>query len=143
MSKNKLFEALHLLFAKTPRMGGKDDSEDKICGDFAKRLIEATRFEGFPAIWCHIANEFDGKPNPRFGSKLKAMGKVSGMADYVFLWDGGNLCLEFKTKVGQLKNNQKAVRTWCKAKGVPYRVARSAEEGFAILAEHGLPDLRV
>lgn len=141
--QTKLEKALHLLFAKVPRVGGNLKPEDKICVEFTKRLIKATRFEDFPAVWFHVPNEFSGSKKPIFGMLQKAMGKVAGMSDYVFLWEDGNLCLEFKTEEASSKQSdkQEAVETWCKASGVPYRLARSADEAYAILKDVGLPDL--
>lgn len=124
------------LFSKIPILG-RLENEDLICYEFAKKLQRMTRQGDFNTIWFHVANEFDGTPNPKFGAKLKGLGKLAGVADYIFLWDGGCGAIEFKTPTGRQSQGQKDFQAWCKDHNVLYEVARSADEAFDILKEWG------
>ena len=124
------------LMAKVPRVTGAK-GESGICIEFANELRRLTSTGEFNTVWFHVANEYDGKKNVVFGAVKKAEGKLAGVADYVFMWDGGCGAMEFKTEDGTLGENQKAFKAWCKDCGVPYRVARSKEDGLTILREWG------
>lgn len=127
------------IFCKIPIIK-KAKGEDAICINFASKLQRLTRQGEFKCVWFHVANEYAGKERKLFGAKLKAMGKVSGVSDYVFMRGGKNLAIEFKTKAKTSKQSegQKAFEAWCKENGVPYHIARSSQEGFDILKQHGL-----
>lgn len=130
---------IEALFVKIPFVKNAK-GEDAICINFASRLQRETRQGNFKAVWFHVANEFAGSERKLFGAKLKAMGKIKGCADYIFMWHGGNIAIEFKTKLKTSKQSKEqiAFEQWCKDMGVPYYVARSSEEGFKILRKYNL-----
>ncbi|EHK57744.1 hypothetical protein [Allomesorhizobium alhagi] len=114
--------------------------EDRICIEFANRL-RAWTLEGRPvAVWSHIGNEIGGgtkNANIRYAI-AKALGMITGASDYVFLWPGGSAALEAKAPKGVQTAGQTDFEAWCTARGVPYRIMRSADEGEAILREMGV-----
>lgn len=128
---------LRNIFSAVPKLRGKLDPEDQICYEFADKLrdlqLDGETLKDF--TWAHIANEFAGKSSPVFGMKLKAIGKVKGWPDYIFMWEGGCGAIEFKTPTGRQSKEQKAVQAWFDMSGVDYRVARCAGEAFDVLAE--------
>lgn len=133
------------LFGKVPIVKNAK-GENAICIDFANHLQRETRQERFNTVWFHVANEFapekDNKEKQKkkfsvFGCVLKAMGKLAGVADYIFLWGGGCGCIEFKTPTGKQSEAQKRFQAWCESCGVPYEIATSKEEGLDILKRWG------
>lgn len=74
----------------------------------------------------HIVNE--GKRSARYGATQKAMGLVSGVPDFCFVWNGGVHFCELKTEKGKLSANQvNIIETW-KYQGVNVEVAKSLIE---------------
>lgn len=124
------------LFGKVPIVKNAK-GENAICIDFAKDLQRETRQGRFPTVWFHVANEFAGKQRPLFGAILKAMGKLAGVADYIFLWGSGCGCIEFKTPTGKQSKAQERFQAWCESYGIPYEIATSKEEGLDILKRWG------
>lgn len=55
-------------------------------------------------IWFHVANEgtYGKNSNPIYGMLLKCMGKLNGVADFVFLHKDGAACVEIKSGKGKL-----------------------------------------
>jgi hypothetical protein len=137
MTTKKQVDWVLELFLKIPRVSNVK-GEHLECVNFAKELQALTIKKEFKAVWTHVQNEFAGKKRPVWGSLMKAMGKVSGMSDYFFMWDGGNLLLEMKIPGGRMSDNQKAVKAWADEMNVPYEVAWSTEEAFDILQKYGL-----
>lgn len=139
MIKDRLL-VLRNIFSTIPKLRGKLDPEDEICYEFAERVrylqLEDMCRKEF--VWTHIANEFAGKSRPVFGMKLKAVGKVTGWPDYVFMSDDVGLAIEFKDKGGSQSDSQRKVQKWFELSGVDYHVARSADEGVKILVDAGL-----
>ncbi|MEN5278937.1 hypothetical protein ABE527_18570 [Brucella sp. TWI432] len=114
--------------------------EDVISIDFANRPREWTITRRLIAVWTHIPNEVAG------GSKnaglryaiAKALGMISGAADYVFLWDGGSAAIEMKAPKGTQSGNQSDFQKWCELMDVPYYVTRSADEAEEKLRTLGI-----
>ncbi len=88
---------LRNIFSGVPKVNGSLKPEDKICVEFAN-YVRQVQLEGNTKkdfVWTHVANEFAGKKRPVFGMLQKAMGKVSGWPDHIFLWSGGCGAIEF------------------------------------------------
>jgi len=114
--------------------------EDVISIDFANRLREWTITRHLIAVWTHIPNEVAGgtkNAGLRY-SIAKALGMISGAADYVFLWAGGSAAIEMKSETGKQSANQTDFQKWCDLMSVPYYVARSADEAEEILRQLGI-----
>lgn len=124
------------------KVGGlKLGPEDRICIDFATRLRVAALEGRLRAIWCHVANEVGGgrgRSSAIAYRVAKALGLIPGAADYFFMWEGGGGVIEFKSETGRQTENQKDFQAWCEYLNVDYRIARSADEGEAILKEWGV-----
>lgn len=114
--------------------------EDVIAIDFANRLREWTLTDKLIAVWTHIPNEVaGGTKNAGLRYAIaKALGMISGAADYVFLWDRGSAAIEMKAPRGTQNQNQSDFQKWCELMGVPYYLARSADEGEGILRNLGV-----
>ena len=115
--------------------------EQEICVEFANRL-RALELDGkLKCVWTHVPNEIGWSPNKvaqTLYAAAKAMGMIVGMADYLFLAADCSLALEAKSKSGTQHDGQKDFEVWCKSKGVPYAVFKSADEGIALLKQHGM-----
>lgn len=88
------------------------------------------------AVVLHIANEFSGERKAAFGALLRAMGKFSGAPDYLLLYAGGCMGIEFKKPGGSEKDlspMQKIVRQWFEWAAIPYHVVFTAEEAKALV----------
>ena len=109
--------------------------EDYECIKLASAL-RALLFEGkLKCTFTHIANEHSGAKRPRFGLKLKAMGKVSGAADYVFISDDGRgIWVEMKRPDGKGRQSaeQKAFQEWG---GGNYHLCTTAQQVIDLLIE--------
>ena len=131
---------LHLMMPQKLSAGLKLGQEDKICIEFANRLRAWTLQRQLIAVWSHIPNELAGGTN---NAKIryavaKALGMITGTADYLFLWNDGGAALEMKAKHGVQTDNQKHFQAWCVMMGVPYYVVYSADEGESILRNLGI-----
>lgn len=74
------------------------------------------------------------------GARLKRMGALPGVADYLFISpDGVAHFLELKRgRLGKLSAAQVEFRDWCLAYSVPWSLARSYDEAIAIVTEWGV-----
>jgi hypothetical protein len=127
------------LLGKIPRVGGdKINPEDKICIEFVTRLQRWTFNDQLDGVWFHVVNEFAGDKKPVWAAIRIALGRINGVSDYVFLCPLKSLALEFKKPGGKQSEYQKAFEQWCKARGVPYHVVYSADEGQAVLVQYGI-----
>ena len=86
---------------------------------------------------------FFSVPNERKASVvthsiLKAMGLRKGVADLV-VWDVRNRSgfIEVKTEAGRLSVDQREFRDECLARGLPWGLARSADDVVELLGEWG------
>lgn len=113
--------------------------EDRICIEFANRLRAWTIEGKLRAVWTHLGNEVaGGTKNAMIRYAIaRALGLISGSADYLFLWDGGCAAIEAKALKGTQQPNQLDFQAWCQARNVPYFLIRSADEGEAILKQLG------
>lgn len=119
--------------------GLKLGPEDIICREFAGALRVAAIEGRLSAVWCHVANELaHGHKTGVAAAKARAFGMHPGVADYLFLWNGGCLALEAKAPKGVASDRQCDFASWCADKGVPYQIFRSADEGLTILEKHGI-----
>jgi len=114
--------------------------EDLIAIEFANRLRAWTLEGKLTAVWSHVSNELaGGTKNARIRYSIaKALGMITGFADYVILWDSGSAAIEAKSKTGMQTAGQSDFEEWCRARGVPYYLIRSADEGEAILKQLGV-----
>lgn len=117
---------------------GELSEEASIQREFAE-YCKFLAIEGrLKATFTAISNEYVGGMRPLFGLKLKALGKVSGAPDMVFIWEGGGGWIEFKSKKGRLSESQQIFEEWCQAHNINHVVARSFEEGKEALTKWGL-----
>lgn len=113
--------------------------EDRIAIQFANALRVAALEGRLSAVFSHVPNELIGHTHMSpINAVARAAGVIPGSADYWFAWAGGSALLEAKSKDGHLSGNQKDMRSWCEAAGVPYHVFRSVEEGLSILRDMGV-----
>jgi len=123
------------------RRSTKGHPEQDICIEFANRL-RALELDGKTrCVWTHVPNEIGWNRNKvaqTIYAAAKAMGMIVGTSDYLFLSADGSLALEAKSKEGSQHNGQKDFEAWCKEKGVPYALFRSADEGIELLRKHGM-----
>jgi len=136
MAQNQPIISVFLkLFVKSNWRGKAKGEETNQCIAFWADIRAALLEQRLRAIVLHIPNEFGGGKNKTFGALLYAMGKVAGAPDYVFIWDGGALCLEFKSPGKDLNPNQRLFKQWCEWAGIPYFKVYSAAEAKSILFE--------
>lgn len=92
-------------------------------------------------VFWHTPNE--GKRSKWTAGDLKAQGMISGVADFVFLWDGRCGCIELKSpKAYKMKNHnlsdaQMDFADWCKGSNVPFAVCCSLEQVQDTLKQWG------
>lgn len=80
----------------------------------------------------------------RTGAKLKAMGVMPGVADWLLCWSEGAIgvfvgWLELKSPIGRLTREQKAFRDRVQAIGHTYAVARSLAEVEGVISAWEVP----
>lgn len=85
------------------------------------------------AVWFSVPNEFGGQKQRMFGGLLKALGKLNGVADMVFLWKDGAGCLEFKSGRNKQRPEQLLFEAWCINHGVHYHVVYGFQEAINAL----------
>lgn len=115
---------------------GKTGEEDRLAIEVAMMLRVETIRGTLKAAWTCIPHEVGAMSLGAKGfrlaqaryAKAKAMGLVTGSADYVFVWAGGGGWIELKAKGGSLSAEQRDFRDWCVATGCHYAVCRSLEE---------------
>ena len=120
--------------------------EDQAAHCFANDLRVAVLQNRLKAVFCHVPNELagmvihtKGKARvPVLTAIARALGLITGAADYLFLFDGGSCAIEFKSSTGRLTPPQRDFREWCRLTNVPFHIARSSDEGQAILREYGV-----
>lgn len=124
------------MFRKIPIVKNAE-KEHGDCVELASFLQRETRQGRFDTVWFHVANEFAGKKRPIWGALLKAMGKLSGVADYIFMWDNGCGAIEMKHGKGKQSKGQIDFELWCHDNGVPYEVCYSSQEAINVLIKWG------
>jgi len=131
MSEISQSELLKLLI--TPKFSGKLQPESFLQKQFVDYLKFLSIEKKLKSVWFSVPNENANNKNPIFGSKLKSLGKINGVADMIFLWEGGSGCIEFKSEKGKLSESQKLFQKWCCSLGINYEVVRSFEDGILVL----------
>ena len=125
------------------------ENEEEVCKNFWTewRLLES-QGKVKKNISFHIPNE--GKRSRLAGWKLKQMGLVSGVADFVFITAKETFFIEVKLplkygKGGKLlktqskqSDNQLIFEELCKKNGIDYFLCRSVEEIIDVLKKKGL-----
>ena len=117
-------------------MGTRDPrscSEEQIhCAVVALLRFRADRH----TIWLHVPNgEYRSH---RTGARLKRMGVIPGVADFLVVPPSGKACfLEIKTEKGRLSPEQRAFYERCIVAGIPYSIARSSKDAELILETWG------
>lgn len=123
------------------------DGEDKIAFDIAAKLKELSlRDKGDDAVYLDglffkIANEGTFSKTGRkglYGLKLKTLGKLNGLPDFVVVSKSVTIFLEVKTSRGVLSSAQKAFKAWAKHYDIPYEVVTSVEEVEKVLAKYAI-----
>lgn len=112
--------------------------EHKQCLLFVAQIRQATIEDRFPAIWFHIPNEFAGKKRKYWGALMAGLGRFPGLPDYVVMWKGGGVLLEFKTEKGRQSPNQKIIQKWADEIGVEYHIVCSHHDAIQYLVEKGI-----
>ena len=121
--------------------------EDDICIRFVNLVKKTQHLAEKPFVWFHVPNEVDAKRNTfAHGIRQKAKHKLSGVADYIFMWENGNACLEFKrpkdpirkTQAGKQSESQKDFQKTCDDAKVPYYLVYNENDAFGILEDLGL-----
>lgn len=118
--------------------------EDLECLAFTTELRAAALEGRLRAVFTHPANELAGLPPSaprRFlvrAAIARALGLITGSSDYLFLWQGGSLAIEFKAGRNGLSDGQRDFRDWCAHVGVPFHLVRSAQAGLQILRDAGV-----
>lgn len=121
--------------------GLKLGPEDRIGIDLAGRLRVASIEGRLIAVWLHVANEVGGGHGNKSRiayAVAKALGTHAGIADLLFLWNGGSLAIELKAPGNTQTESQKLFEAWCAHANVPYHVCTSADEAEAILRAAGV-----
>ena len=107
-------------------MRWKIEPEQRLTIEVADWLRGMSLTGQLKAVWTHVANE--GKRHIITGMILKAMGLISGVSDFVFLWNDGAGAIELKVGNGKETDNQNMFSQWCDAQGVYRATCRSREE---------------
>lgn len=117
------------------------EPEQRICIEFADRMrihvIQGTYY----GIWGHCPNE--GLRSKIVAAILRAMGMISGCADYSFMWVNlyngaqGRGVMECKVPGGQIQETQKLYKAMCDRFGISHAYFHSADEGEEILRGWG------
>lgn len=102
--------------------------EDKLAYEFRQWLTDETLSGRLNCVWFHVANEVSDGKKYVFGSKLRSLGKLPGVADYIFLKGDGCGALELKGLKGRISDSQLIFRKWCERHDVRYSVARTLDE---------------
>lgn len=90
------------------------------------------------AVWFYVPNEWNGRNQFCYETPHKAKGKISGVADYIFMWGGGCKALELKTRTGKQSEVQKLFERWCRMHGVDYHLAFSSDEAIETVISWGI-----
>lgn len=106
--------------------------EEKLSVEIADFNRAATLDGRLKALWFHIPNE--GKRHPLVGLIMRAMGMLSGVADFCIFGHG---FIEIKCGKNTLSPAQENFKKWCESLGIKWAEARSMEEYQGILKEWG------
>ena len=100
----------------------KGPSEFQICSSiwehYQKRRLPGT-------FMAHLVNE--GKRSPVTGSRLRSIGLVSGLPDYLIVVDSHAFFMEVKTSAGRLSERQKIVMDQIEGTGADVMVCHGID----------------
>lgn len=105
---------------------------------FVDNLVYWTLEGRLKCVWTSIANENGSNDKPLYGMVLRALGKVRGAPDMVFLWDSGSGFIEFKAGKNKQTMQQRIFADWCKVCNVNYEVCYTPEEAKNTLKKWGV-----
>lgn len=134
------FSFLYGTFSWRPYKGKVTD-ENLLSIELANYLKKSTLENRCPYVWFHVANEGMTVTTKRVlmqGCLRRNMGKVPGVADFVFLGENKSFCLELKVKKRKLSTVQETFKEWCSLLKVGYAVAYTLEEAVSILEKEGI-----
>lgn len=125
---------------------GKTKGEDDLAIEVASYLRAATLEGMLKATWTCIPHEVGAMSLNSKGfktaqtryAKAKAMGLITGSADYVFVWPQGGGWIELKAQTGSLSTSQRDFRLWCEATGTRHATCRSLEQVVETLFRWGV-----
>lgn len=134
------FDFLRATFLNRPYRG-KITDENLLTIELSNYLKEATLLNKCNYVWFHVANEgmtSTTKQILRQGCLKRNMGKLPGVADFVFLGKDKSFCLELKVKKRKLTTAQEIFQEWCGIVHVGYDVAYTLDEAITILKREGI-----
>lgn len=127
---------LHSIIARSKlNWRWKVTPEERECIEFYDRVRVAILEGRLHCVAFHVPNE--GKRHKITGCIQKAMGMISGVADYCFLAHGSSGVIEMKIKPNKPTDNQQTFLGWCDAQGVQNAVCYSADEAEETLKTWG------
>ena len=128
-------------------------SEDEICKAFATKirwLISHNQIKPRSYVWFHIPNEqpqfgANKRLHIMYGKKLKTMGRLPGVWDYIFIWRNIDdivgtqrvVFIEFKKEKPVVRNAQEDFGKVLSNLMIPKLVTNSVLEAILFLREHG------
>ena len=131
---------LYVLF-RSYKPRGNLKGEDLLCSEFVAQCVSLTLEGSLKGIFFHVGNE---NTNTRgMNSKLKALGRIPGVPDYVFINKNKTIFLEFKSEKGKQTINQMAFEAWCLEIGISYFIIRSIEQAIKILQDNKFLDDKI
>ncbi len=130
-------EKLH--YFRSTNYPGKMKGEALLSCQIANYLREMSLTGQLKCVWTKISNETPSK-SLLYGLKQRAMGKLSGVPDYICTFPEGHLWVELKhpTLKSKLSEGQKFFREWCSQTSCNYHVIKSLEEMVQLLKAHKL-----
>ena len=134
------FDFLRATFLNRP-YHGKVTDENLLTIELSNYLKEVTLKNKCNYVWFHVANEgmtITTKQILRQGCLKRNMGKLAGVADFVFLGKDKSFCLELKVKKRKLTTAQEIFQEWCSIVNVGYEVAYTLDEAIHILKREGI-----
>lgn len=134
-----IHDKLH--YFRNTKYPGVMKGEALLSCQIANYLREMSLTGHLKCVWTKISNETPSK-SLLYGLKQRAMGKLSGVPDYVCTFHNGHLWMELKhpTNKSQLSEGQKFFREWCNQTSCNYHVVKSLEEVIKLLKENDLID---
>lgn len=139
----KTLADLRFIFMDRPKMSGSAiDPEAAECIRFADWFVPLIIEGTYQGIYFHIVNEgtfSKGGFKPVWANLLKAMGKIAGAPDYVFMWGPNGGLIEFKRPdgKGKMSEKQEAVERICGRVKIRHAVCDTAEEAREVLIGWG------
>lgn len=126
-----------LTYFRTFKTNKKMKGEDLISAQLTSYLIEKTLTNKCIANWTKIAHEMP-RGSLLFGKRLRNMGKLAGIPDFIFTWKDNHLWLELKQPNGRLSPDQKFFQEWCQETNSNHEIAYSLDEAIDIINKYGI-----